>query len=187
MTKIVFTPNFYYKRSAADKQVKDNIRSLSVAIGDLLRDYFTWVIPLRQIFLRQSAPNAVISPYLWWKNSKACVRASAPKISIAIWQQMTVTIVKTKFAADIACFDADQEAIEKAEDIDADIRAMTSQRNHSTNRAYANQQTNSLRNVLIRRYLLASTLWKDFWGLDTLLESAGKRRRDDLTSMAYVC
>ncbi len=58
---------------------------------------------------------------------------------------MTVNIVKTKFAADATCFnnvegphtaeDAD------AEEIEADIRAMTSQRNYSTrtaNRAYAN-------------------------------------------------
>ncbi|KFZ23302.1 hypothetical protein V502_02219 [Pseudogymnoascus sp. VKM F-4520 (FW-2644)] len=52
---------------------------------------------------------------------------------------MTVTIVKTKFAADIACFGVDQQASEEAEEIDANICAMTSQRNHSTwtvNRAH---------------------------------------------------
>ncbi len=59
---------------------------------------------------------------------------------------MTVNIVKTKFAADATCFDdvegphATEDA--DAEEIEADIRAMTRQRNHSTrtvNRAYANQ------------------------------------------------
>jgi hypothetical protein len=74
----------------------------------------------------------------------------------------------------------------EAKEIDANIRAMTSQRNHSTwtvNRAYANQQNNSFGNVwdgLIRRNLRASTLWKDFWGLDTLLELTSKRKRNDL-------
>jgi 2-oxo-4-hydroxy-4-carboxy--5-ureidoimidazoline (OHCU) decarboxylase len=77
---------------------------------------------------------------------------------------MTVTIVKTKFPADLACFDVDQEASEEAEEIDTDVRAITSQRNHSTwtiNRAYANQQNNSFGNVwdgLIRRNLRVSTL-----------------------------
>ena len=106
----------YHKGQQQTGKFKDNIRFLPTAIGSLL----TWVIPPRQIFLRQSAPHAVISPYLWWKNGKvwadnrltqcmkqACVRASTPKIGIAIWRQMTVTIVKTKFAADIACFDVD--------------------------------------------------------------------------------
>jgi hypothetical protein len=188
----------YHKGQQQTGKFKDNIRFLPAAISDLLLDYLTWVIPLRQIFLRQSAPHAVISPYLWWKNGKvwadnrltqcmkqACVRASTPKIGIAIWRQMTVTIVKTKFAADIACFDADQQASEEAEEIDADIRAMTSQRNHSTwtvNRAYANQQNNSFGNVwdgLIRRNLRASTLWKDFWDVDALLGSVSKRKRVD--------
>jgi hypothetical protein len=191
----------YHKGQQQTGKLKDNIRFLPVAISDLLLDYLTWVIPLRQIFLRQSAPQAVISPYLWWKNGKvwadnrltqcmkqACVRASTPRLGIAIWRQMTVTIVKTKFAADIACFDVDQEASEEAEEIDPDVRALTSQRNHSTwtvNRAYANQQNNNFGNVwdgLIRRNLRASTLWKDFWGLDTLLElePTGKRKRNDV-------
>jgi hypothetical protein len=55
---------------------------------------------------------------------------------------MTVSIVKTKFAADIRCFEADNLANdEDTEEIEADIRVMTKQRNHSTrtvNRAYAN-------------------------------------------------
>ncbi len=60
----------YHKGQQQTGKFKDNIRFLPAAIGDLLLDYLTWVIPLRQIFLRQSAPHAVISPYLWWKNGK---------------------------------------------------------------------------------------------------------------------
>jgi hypothetical protein len=55
---------------------------------------------------------------------------------------MTVSIVKTKFAADIGCFEVDELADdEDAKEITADIRVMTKQWNHSTqtvNRAYAN-------------------------------------------------
>jgi hypothetical protein len=54
---------------------------------------------------------------------------------------MIVTIVKTKFIADITYFDVDQQVSEEAKEIDTDIRAITSQRNYSTwtvNRAYAN-------------------------------------------------
>ncbi|KAG4428620.1 hypothetical protein IFR05_015894, partial [Cadophora sp. M221] len=157
-------------------KLKDNNRFLPTAIGDLLLDYITWVSPLRQIFLRQSAPHA------------ACVRASTPRIGIAIWRQMTATIVKTKFPADLGCFDVDQPASEEAEEIDADIRAMASQRNHSTwnvNRAYVNQQNSSFGNVwdgMIRRNLRASTLW-DFWGLDVLLDCT--RKRDRATSAPF--
>ncbi len=199
---LVMLHTTYHKGQQQMGRFKDNIRFLPAAIGNLLLDYLAWVIPLRQIFLRHSAPRAVISPYLWWKDGKvwadnrltqcmkqACARASTPKIGIAIWRQMTVAIVKTKFAADIACFDVDQQASEEAEEIDADIRAMTSQRNHSTrtvNRAYANQQGSSFGNVwdgLIRRNLRASTLWKDLWGLDALLlesaAAAGKRKQGD--------
>jgi hypothetical protein len=193
----------YHKGQQQTGKYKDNIRFLPAAVGDLLLDYLIWVIPLRQVFLRQSAPAAVIAPYLWWKDGKvwadnrltqclrqACARASVPALGIASWRQMTVNIVKTKFAADAPCFDdvegphATEDA--DAEEIEADIRAMTRQRNHSTrtvNRAYANQQNSNFGNVwdgLIRRSLRASALWRDFWKLDALFAPAGggKRKRD---------
>ncbi|HEY0934969.1 MAG TPA: DEAD/DEAH box helicase, partial [Trebonia sp.] len=171
---------------------------LPAAVGDLLLDYLVYVVPLREVLLRQSAPHAVASPYLWWKDGKvwadnrltrcmeqACARASVPRLHIANWRQMTVNIVKTKFAADVGCFEVDDRADdEDAEEIEADIRAMTQQRNHSTrtvNRAYANQHNANFGNVwdgLIRRNLRASALWRDLWGLDQLLGPAGKRQRD---------
>jgi hypothetical protein len=55
---------------------------------------------------------------------------------------MTVSIIKTKFAADVGCFEVEDGADdEDAEEIEADIRVMTKQRNYSTrivNRVYAN-------------------------------------------------
>lgn len=195
---LVMLHTTYHKGQQQTGKFKDNIRFLPAPFGELLLDYLVVVIPLRQVFLRQSAPHAVISPYLWWKDGKvwtdnrltrcmeqACTRASIPRLHIANWRQMTVNIVKTKFAADVGCFEVDDGAgDEDAEEIEADIRVMTKQRNHSTrtvNRAYANQHNANFGNVwdgLIRRNLRASTLWKDLWGLDQLLGPAGKRQRD---------
>lgn len=56
---------------------------------------------------------------------------------------MSVIIVKTKFADDLACFEVDEGADDESdEEFGADIRVITKQWNHSTraaNRAYANQ------------------------------------------------
>ena len=188
----------YHKGQRQSGKPKHNIRFLPAAIGNLLLDYLAWVIPLRQIFLRQSEPRAVISPYLWWRNGKvwadnkltqcmkqACARAGIPRMGIAIWRQMTVAIVETKLAADVACFDVRRDADEESEEIDADVRDAATQRNHTTwtaNRAYANQQNNSFGNVwdgLLRKNLRASALWKDLWGLDELLQPAGGKRKRD--------
>ena len=195
---LVMLHTTYHKGQQQTGKFKDNIRFLPAPIGDLLLDYLVVVVPLLQVFLRRSAPHALLSPYLWWQDGKvwadnrltrcmeqACSRASVPRLHIANWRQMTVNIVKTKFAADVGCFEVDDGANdEDAEEIEADIRIMTKQRNHSTrtvNRAYANQHNANFGNVwdgLIRRNLRASTLWKDLWGLDQLLGPAGKRKRD---------
>ena len=190
----------YHKGQQQTRKFKDNIQFMPGPIRGLLLDYLVTVIPLRQVFLRRSAPRAVLSPYLWWKDGRvwadsrltrcmeqACARANVPRLHIANWRQMTVSIIKTKFAADVGCFEVDDVADdEDAEEVEADIRAMTKQRNHSTrtvNRAYANQHSANFGNVwdgLIRRNLRASTLWKDLWGLDALLGPARKRKRDGL-------
>ena len=41
-----------------------NIRFLPKAIGELLLTYLAVVQPLRQAFLRQAKPGALLSPYL---------------------------------------------------------------------------------------------------------------------------
>ncbi|OBT60238.1 hypothetical protein VE03_10596 [Pseudogymnoascus sp. 23342-1-I1] len=57
----------YHKGQQQSGVYKDNIRFLPRAIGDLLLMYIAYVIPLRQMFLRQQTPGALISPYLWSK------------------------------------------------------------------------------------------------------------------------
>ena len=192
----------YHKGQQQTGRVKDNIRFLHEAIGDPLVNYIIYVLPLRQAFLRYSTPGAIISPYLWssggdgrvWGDNrltrcmeKACARAEVPRLHIANWRQMTVSIVKTKFGKEAARYfdvssegggggnnNGDDEDVAD-EEIDDDIRAITRQRNHGTrtaNRAYSNQAGASFGSVwdgLVRRGLRASTLWHELWGLDTLL------------------
>jgi len=158
--------------------------------------YLVFVQPLRERFLRQSSSQAQLSPFLWerdgkvWPESRlsrcfeaACVRAQIPRLHIANWRQITVAIVKTKFAGDIGCFEMD-DADEDGEEIAPDVRTMTEQRNHRTrtvNRAYANQAPSSstfanLYDGLIRRGLRASQLWQAWLGVDILF--ADRKRKD---------
>ncbi|KAK0258860.1 hypothetical protein LTR35_018130 [Friedmanniomyces endolithicus] len=172
----------YHKGQQQTGRYKDNIRFLAQPIGDLLLDYIVYVMPLRQIFLRQQSPKALLSPFLWEKNGKvwadgqlsrylgeASARACVPRLHVSNWRQMTVAIVKTKFVSQISVFEANDQD-EDAEEVDDNIRIMTRQRNHKTqtvNRAYANQIGAAYGNVwdgLIRMGLRASTLWQDFWG-----------------------
>ena len=55
---------------------------------------------------------------------EASVRACIPQLHVANWRQITVAIVKTKFASQIECFDPD-EGNKDAEEIDSTIRSMT--------------------------------------------------------------
>lgn len=182
----------YHKGQQQTGTYKNNIRFLAEPIANMLLDYIVYVLPLRQIFLRQSSPNALLSPFLWEKKGKvwsdgklsrclenASARAQIPRLHVSNWRQMTVAIVKTKFAKDVACFEAESDDSD-GEEVDHDIRLLTKQRNHTTrtvNRAYANQTGATFGNVwdgLIRMGLRASTLWQNFWGVETILK--GKKR-----------
>jgi superfamily II DNA helicase RecQ len=186
----------YDKSQEQRGTTRDNIRFLSDPLADLLLDYFVYVIPLRQIFLRHSAPTSLVSPYLWakdgrvWPDNKltSCLedasdRAEIPRLHISNWRQMTVAIVKTKFAAHIDYFEINPDD-EDAEEIESDIRILTKMRNHkvrTANRAYANQTGASFGNVwdgLIRMGLRASTLWQDFWGLSVMVQSHKRPRAE---------
>ncbi|KFX97428.1 hypothetical protein O988_04874 [Pseudogymnoascus sp. VKM F-3808] len=103
----------YHKGQQQSGVYKDNIRFLPKAIGDLLLMYIAYVIPLRQMFLRQQTPGALISPYLWskldgivWADdtlaaclAKACTCAQVPRFKTARWRQFAASITKEKFAA----------------------------------------------------------------------------------------
>ena len=69
--------------------------------------------------------------------------------------------------------------------MDEAVRAMTRQRNHKTqtvNRAYANQTGSVFSNLWdsqIRMGLKASTLWQDFWGIETIMKGKKQTRAVD--------
>lgn len=179
----------YGKQQSQQGLYQDSVRFLARPIGDLLLDYLVYVLPLRERFLRQSSPSGLLSPLLWEQDGKvwpdarlssylaaACVRASIPRLHVQNWRQITVAIVKAKFAGDTHCFDIG-DADPDGEEIDEDIRAMTEQRNHRTrtvNRAYANTAPSNttfanLYDGLVRKGLRASELWQAFWGVDVIL------------------
>ncbi|KAK0771778.1 hypothetical protein LTR59_005462 [Friedmanniomyces endolithicus] len=131
----------YGKQQQQQGLYQDSVRFLAQPIGTLLLDYLVFVLPLREL----------------------------PRLHVSNWRQITVAIVKTKFAGDAICFDL-EDVNGDGEEIEADIKAMTEQRNHKTrtvNRAYANQALSSstFANVydgLIRKGLRASQLWHAF-------------------------
>lgn len=187
----------YHKGQQQTGRYKENVRFLPNALADLLLDYIVYVLPFRHILLRQTNRNAALSPFLWEKQGQvwpadalsehleaASVRAQIPLLHVQIWRQMTVAIVKTKFAAYLPYFELDV-GDEDAEETEENIRLLTRQRNHSTrtaNRAYANAPGATYSNVwdgLIRMGLRASTLWQDFWGVDIVLSSHKRKREED--------
>jgi hypothetical protein len=103
----------YHKGQQQSGAYEDNIRFLPKAIGDPLLDYMAYVLPLRQLFLRQRTRRAVLSPYLFakldgtvWPDgslsrclSQACARATVPRLHVSNWRQISVSICKEKFSA----------------------------------------------------------------------------------------
>ncbi|KFZ22843.1 hypothetical protein V502_02678, partial [Pseudogymnoascus sp. VKM F-4520 (FW-2644)] len=152
--KLVMIYTQYHKGQQQSGVYKDNIRFLPKAIGDLLLDYIAYVIPLRQMFLRQQTPKALISPYVWakldgsvWPDGtlstclrKACARAKVPQFHTLNWRQILASICKEKFSAkDRANFDLEDNGVEDMED-ELDLIAMAEQSNHTYrtfNQAYA--------------------------------------------------
>lgn len=106
---------------------------------------------------------------------EASVEACVPRLHVANWRQISVAIVKTKFASHIEYFDPD-EGDEDAEETAPIIRNMTDQRNYKTrtvNRAYANQAGAVFSNLWsgkARMGLQASILWQDFWGVESIMK-----------------
>nr|XP_023922639.1 uncharacterized protein LOC112034089 [Quercus suber]POE97743.1 atp-dependent dna helicase tlh1 [Quercus suber] len=187
----------YHKGQQQTGRYKENVRFLPDALADLLLDYLVYVLPFRHALLRQADAASTLSPFLWEKKGQvwpaealsehleaASMRAQIPLLHVQTWRQMTVAIVKTKFAAYLPYFEVDP-ADEDAEETEESIRILTRQRNHSTrtaNRAYANTPGATYANVwdgLIRMGLRASTLWQDFWGVDIVLSSSKREREAD--------
>ncbi|KAM6506787.1 hypothetical protein FALCPG4_018615 [Fusarium falciforme] len=97
----------YHKSQEQVGAETENIRFLPRAIGDLLLTYLALVPPLRQVFLRQRKPGALLSPYLWssldgevWRDTaissclrKACARTEVRQFQVAWWRSTRSTPV----------------------------------------------------------------------------------------------
>jgi hypothetical protein len=189
--KLVMIYTQYHKGQQQSGAYKDNIRFLPKAIGDLLLSYTAYVLPLRQLFLRQQTPGALISPYLWakldgtvWADGtlsaclrKACTRAKVPCLHTSNWRQFAASITKEKFSVkERANFDLEDGVGEDIED-ELDLVALAEQSNHSYhtfNHAYAGTTTLTMSALLHRNYR-ASESWRTFFRFDHILQ--GKRPR----------
>ncbi|KAF7880786.1 uncharacterized protein EAF01_000538 [Botrytis porri] len=187
--KLVMIYTQYHKGQQQSGAYKNNIRFLPKAIGNLLLTYIAYVIPLRQIFLRQENPTALISPYLWsnlqgtvWVDGvistclrKACKRAQVSILHTSNWRQFAASITKEKFTTrEQANFDLDHTPGEFVED-ESDLRALAEFSNHSFqtfNVAYAGT-TNLTMNTMLHRGFRASASWHSFFRFDFVLQ--GKR------------
>jgi hypothetical protein len=189
--KLVVLHTQYHKGQQQSGAYKENIRFLPKAVGDLLLTYMAYVLPLRQLFLRQQTPGALLSPYLWakldgtvWADGalsaglrKACARAKVPSLHTSNWRQFAASITKEKFSVkERANFDLEDGAAEDIED-ELDLVVLAELSNHSFhtfNHAYAGTTTLTI-NTLLHRSYRACESWRTFFRIDHLLQ--GKRPR----------
>ncbi|EGU73388.1 hypothetical protein FOXB_16102, partial [Fusarium oxysporum f. sp. conglutinans Fo5176] len=185
--KLVMIHVRYHKSQERTGAEKDNIRFLPPAVGDLLLTYLAFVPPLRQVFLRQSKPGALLSPYLWSKLSgevwgdgmvssclrRACARAEVPRFQVAWWRQVAASITKEKFSPkeqanfhlhEIATLDEVEDETELA-----DLAGMSNHSFHTFNFAYAGSTTLTVTNSLHRAYR-ASQSWRSLFRIDSVLQ-----------------
>jgi len=126
--KLVLIYTQYHKGQQQSGAYKENVRFLPRPVGHLLLDYLAYVMPLRQLFLRQQQPKALVSPYLWatldstvWPDSalsgcltKACARAQVPRLHTSNWRHFSVAICKEKFSkGEQADFDLGRSQVEE--------------------------------------------------------------------------
>ncbi|KAL5344194.1 hypothetical protein ACLOAV_010842 [Pseudogymnoascus australis] len=200
--KLVMIYVQYHEGQQLSGVYKDNIRFLPKAIGDLLLMYIAYVIPLRQMFLRQQTPGALISPYLWskldgtvWADdtlaaclAKACTRAQVPRFKTARWRQFAALITKEKFAAkERANFDIEDNVGDDIED-ELDLVALAELSNHSYhtfNHGYAGTTTLTM-NALLHRSYRASQSWRTLFRVDHILQGKRPRGVSDTLSLRML-
>jgi hypothetical protein len=63
----------FYKGQQQTGRYKENVRFLAHPVRELLLDYLVYVMLLRQTFLRQHSPKALLAPFLWERDGKVWV------------------------------------------------------------------------------------------------------------------
>ena len=188
----------YHKSQEQRDKERDNIRFVPSHIAHLLVTFLAMVQPLRQTFLRQARPGALLSPYLWstldgsvWRDDRvskyldqACVRAGVPEFKVAWWRQAAASITKDKFTPkERANFD--METVTAPETIDeeellVDLAEASNHAFKTFNHSYAGSTTLVMNTALHRAYR-ASQSWRTLFRIDEHLSreeavgSGGKR------------
>ncbi|RKK86034.1 hypothetical protein BFJ68_g17172 [Fusarium oxysporum] len=175
--KMVLIHVRYHKSQERTGTERDNIRFLPPAVGSLLLTYLAYVPHLRQVFLRQSKPGALLSPYLWskpdgevWEDHtvssclrRACARAKVPQFQVAWWRQVAASITKEKFSGkEQANFGLGEIAASEEVEEEAELAFLAGMSNHSFqtfNHSYAGSTTLTTTNILHRAYR-ASESWR---------------------------
>lgn len=177
----------YHKGQAQWGSVKDNVRFLPTAVGNLLLNFLVYIQPVRGVFDWQQH-GRLLSPFLWSKDGqvwhergltpamrRACSLAEVPGLSESHWRQICASIVKMKFGAEQRLFgsignDGDGDEAEDADDgEEVDVAVLARMSSHTVrthNRSYANETGLAAANVwdgLIRRSYRASMLWASFF------------------------
>ncbi|PNP44463.1 hypothetical protein TGAMA5MH_03809 [Trichoderma gamsii] len=173
---------------------KNNIWFLPKDVGNLLLAFLAYVQPLRQAFLRQASPGALLSPYLWcrmdgqmWEDGsissclqRACLRAEVPQFQVAWWRQVAASITKEKFGSrERGNFDMEELGAGEHVEDELDLVDLAEMSNHSFrtfNHAYAGTTTLTMSTLLHRGYR-ASQSWQDFFRTDQVFH--GKRPPDE--------
>lgn len=156
----------YHKSQNQTGDATDNLRFLPPAIGNLLLTFLAVVQPLRQTFLRQVKPGALLAPYLWstlegevWPDQavsqclhKACARAEVSIFQVAWWRQAAASITKERFTPkERAYFNMDdvggQELME-GEDLLVDLAESSNHNFRTFNMAYAGSTTLTMDTLL---------------------------------------
>ncbi|KAH6959554.1 hypothetical protein BKA56DRAFT_449155, partial [Ilyonectria sp. MPI-CAGE-AT-0026] len=184
--KMVMVYVRYHKSQEQTGKETDNIRFMPPPIADLLLTFLAIVQPLRQTFLRQVKPGALLSPYLWstldgevWRDelvskcmSQACGRAQVPKFKVAWWRQVAASITKEKFTPkERANFNMEDiaapEVVEEEEPM-ADLAVASNHSFRTFNHAYAGSTTLVMSTPLHRAYR-ASLSWRTLFQVEELL------------------
>lgn len=187
----------YHKSLEMTGAEKNNIRFLPKDVGNLLLTFLAYVQPLRQTFLRQGSPGALLSPYLWcrmdgqvWEDGsissclqRACLRAEVPQFQVAWWRQVAASITKEKFSSkERGNFDMEELGANEHVEDEMDLVDLAEMSNHSFrtfNHAYAGTTTLTMSTLLHRGYR-ASQSWQDFFRTDQVFH--GKRPPDEALS-----
>jgi hypothetical protein len=131
----------YHTGQQQTGKYKENVRFLAHPVGELSINYHIYAISLHQIFQHRGSTKAILLPFLQEKDGKVwakgqlsrylehtSTRACIPRPQVANWRHITVVIVKSKFASQIASVEAADDD-EDAEEVDGAVRIMTKQPN----------------------------------------------------------